>query len=167
MLLKTQSQTIPVMLFLLVLTLAFSSGTLLTQGVAASQTLNVLELFKFVQDFAVGSISLGIVVAIIINLLKSKIPDGYADTASTIVSIVLLSLIFIAKALYPNITLLGLENLFSKLTEYSPLWIPALAWLIRFVSGEAHEVLRGIPFIGTSHYKPPIGSSRARFFGTG
>ena len=144
----------PSSLFPLVLILVLSASMVLSVAPSLSPGLSgvdILASVKFVQDFLIGSVFLGMTVAIIVNLFKPKIPDGYADTFSTIVTIVLLSLIFIAKALFPGITLLGLEKLFEDLTKYSPLWVPVLAWIVRYISGEAHNLFAGIPIIGYSH----------------
>lgn len=141
----------PLVLLVSIVALTLLPGLALHQEVSPVLAINVLEIFKFTQDFLTGSVFLGIVVAIIVNLFKPRLPDGYADTFSTIVTIVLLSLIFIAKAFYPNLTLAGLEQLFNQLSNYSPLWVPVLAWIIRYISGEANQLLSGIPFIGFSH----------------
>src|SRR5262245_23771259 len=95
-----------------------------------SLKVNILELVAFLKSFTLTSVALGTFVAMLVNILKPLIPDGYADTAATMVTFVLLAIVAGLKIANPDLQLAGLEELFNSIIESSVIWLVPLTYVV-------------------------------------
>lgn len=148
---------------ILVLILALTACT--PAPTEAVTTASVFDLVQFVQSFVLGSTMLATIVAMLVNIFKPFIPDGYADTAAVLATFALALIATLLKIFNPDLTLGALDELFRRIVESSPAWLVPLTMLVAWLAKKVHQTfLRGIPFVGRSNSKPNILSKGARLY---
>src|SRR5258706_16215650 len=91
--LKVQSSSglnVPIIILLVFALFMVSAHATIHAGISADAGMALLDLFQFLQAFLTTSVTLGLTVAVLVNLFKPWIPDGYADTAAFLTTILVM-----------------------------------------------------------------------------